>query len=121
MNNTLIYKGFHGKVSFSPEDQCLYGKIIGITDSITYTAETAAEIRFKFEEAVDDYLDVCNAIGKKPLKYYSGSLNIRIGKETHLKAAIKAQSEGISLNKLIKKAIDKEVKSVKTPPRKSII
>ncbi|MCH7732599.1 MAG: type II toxin-antitoxin system HicB family antitoxin [Candidatus Marinimicrobia bacterium] len=120
MTNTLIYKGFHGNVCFSPDDQCLFGEIIGITDTITYTAESAADIRKQFEEAVDYYIEVCKDIGKKPLKSYSGSLNVRIGQEMHLKAAIKAQTEGISLNKFIKKALEKEVDKLSLPPEKSL-
>ena len=30
MNNTLEYKGYFGSIEFSNEDNCFYGKILGI-------------------------------------------------------------------------------------------
>lgn len=115
MNSTLIYKGFHGIVEYSSDDECLIGEIIGITDLITFIANTGKEIKGRFEEAVDDYLETCNIVGKEPMKSFTGSFNVRIDPETHLKAVIKAKTEGKTLNRLVKEALEKEVNETVIP------
>lgn len=113
--NYMIYKGYYCIVNFSPDDECLFGKILGIADSISFHSNTAKEIRKAFEEAVDDYLATCKKIGKKPLKSVKGSFNVRVSPKTHLKALIKAETEGETLNKIVTRAIEKEVAEVIIP------
>jgi len=36
MNNTLEYNGFLGSVEYSAADEVFFGRIVGITDHITY-------------------------------------------------------------------------------------
>ncbi|MEE8335595.1 MAG: type II toxin-antitoxin system HicB family antitoxin [Candidatus Neomarinimicrobiota bacterium] len=113
--NHMIYKGYYSTVDFSPDDECLYGKILGVADSISFHSNTAADIQKAFKEAVNDYLDTCEKNGKKPLKSVRGSFNVRVKPETHLKTIIKAQAEGVSLNKIVNRAIEKEVAEVIIP------
>lgn len=58
----LSYKGYHGSFDYSENDKCWYGKIEGITDLVTYEAETRAELEKSFHEAVDDYIEFCKEI-----------------------------------------------------------
>ncbi len=44
----------------------LYGKLDGITDLITFQADSMREIEQSFHDAVDDYLDFCAKVGKEP-------------------------------------------------------
>ena len=44
MKNTLEYKGYLGTVEYSNEDNCLYGKIIGIDDLVNYEAQSVEEL-----------------------------------------------------------------------------
>jgi predicted HicB family RNase H-like nuclease len=47
---------------------------------------------------------------RKPLqKSYKGNFNVRVAPELHKKAVQKSLMLGISLNKLVQKAIEKEV------------
>lgn len=55
-NNTLLYKGFRGTIDYSSEDDCLFGKLVGIDDLVTYEGQSLAEIKGAFHEAVEDYL-----------------------------------------------------------------
>lgn len=53
----LKYKGYTGSVEYSEADQCLFGKVQGLTkDLITYEGSTIEELTKDFEGAVDDYL-----------------------------------------------------------------
>jgi predicted HicB family RNase H-like nuclease len=68
----MTYKEYIGTVEYSEEGNCLFGRIAGIRDIISYEGESVAEIRKAFEEAVDDYLAHCAEVGKEPNKPYSG-------------------------------------------------
>lgn len=98
MKNAMTYKGYVGTVEYSEEDGCLFGRIAGIQDIISYEGESVTEIRQAFEEAVDDYLEHCANTGKEPNKPYSGKFVLRIDPSVHARLAIKAQASGKSLN-----------------------
>ena len=98
MKNAMTYKGYIGTVEYSEEDECLFGRIAGIRDIISYEGESVTEIRTAFEEAVDDYLEHCAATGKEPNKPYSGKFVLRLDPAVHARLAVKAQANGKSLN-----------------------
>lgn len=110
MNNYLEYKGYRGFIDYSSKDATFFGSIFGINDLISFEGSNVEEIRLAFEEAVDDYLETCKEIGKKPEKEYKGVFNVRVASETHRLAAKKAQARKISLNKLVDIALKKELK-----------
>lgn len=98
MNNIISYKGYIGTVEFSQEDGILFGRIAGITDIITYEGESVSDIVHDFHDAVDDYIEHCAAIGKRPDKPYSGKFTLRIDPAAHARLAVQAQAAGKSLN-----------------------
>lgn len=108
-NNMLKYKDFLGSVEYSADDECFFGKIIGIADLITFEGDSVKTLKEAFIEAADDYLAVCEQMGKDPRKSYKGSFNIRISPELHKEAAIMANMRGVSLNSLVEKAIYEEI------------
>jgi predicted HicB family RNase H-like nuclease len=100
---TLKYKGYSGTVEYSEEDNCLFGKVIGMNKNlISYEGKTIEELKADFEAGIDLYLESCNERGIKPQKPFSGSLNIRIPSELHSQLALKAQMTGRSINAIIK-------------------
>ena len=105
MNNFLEYKGFSGTIEFSSQDDCFFGKIVGINDLVTFEGRSVEEIKASFFEAVDDYLEMCKELGKEPEKAYKGSFNIRIDPVLHKKAAKLATAYNISLNQFVESAI----------------
>lgn len=98
MKNTMTYKGYVARVEYSDEDRCFVGHLAGISDVVGFHGETVAELRAAFEEAVDDYLETCEKIGRPPQKPYSGKLMLRVPPELHARASIAAQTSGKSLN-----------------------
>lgn len=62
--DVLSYKGYTGSLQVSVEDNCLYGRIEGIDDLVTYEAQTVEEARAAFQEAVDHYLQTCAELGE---------------------------------------------------------
>ena len=51
----LKYKGYTGSVDYSEEDNCLYGKVLGMSkDMITYEGQDVNELRKDFEGATPE-------------------------------------------------------------------
>jgi len=55
-------------IEYSDEDQLLIGHVAGIRDVIGFDGESISELRQPFEEAVDDYLETCERLGREPQK-----------------------------------------------------
>lgn len=114
MNDVIKYKNFIAGVHYSSEDDVFHGKLEGVNDLITFEGESVKELKRAMQEAVDDYLEICESIGKNPHKSFKGSFNVRINPELHLKAAQKSTEEGVSLNQLIERAIQSYLQPSKT-------
>ncbi|MEY4333670.1 MAG: hypothetical protein RLZZ196_2413 [Bacteroidota bacterium] len=111
MKNTLSYKGFIGSVCYSDEDGVLYGKIEGINDLVTYESKEVSDLVKQFRISVDEYIESCKHFNKPLLKSFKGSFNVRVKPDVHQKAAMLATMQGISLNQLVQKAIEKEIEA----------
>ena len=109
MKDKLKYKDFIGSVHFNADDEVFYGKIEGVDSLISFEGQTVAELRTSFEEAVDDYLEICSKSGRKPLRSFNGSFNIRISPELHRKISEKSYILGLPINKIVQRAIEREV------------
>ena len=107
--NTLKYKGYIGSVAYSEPDKVFFGKLEGIDALVNYEGESVAELTAAFHEAVDDYLALCEDIGQKPEKSYTGTFNVRISPATHRQIANRAMEAGISINAYVKKVLDEAV------------
>lgn len=68
MKDTLTYKGFIGSVHFNSEDMVFHGKLEGIEDLITFEGNNVEDLVKAFQEAVEDYFDLCKKVGKDPVK-----------------------------------------------------
>ena len=110
MKDVLRFKGFIGSVHFSTDDDCFFGKIEGIDDLVSFEGRDVDGLKRSFREAVEDYVELCAAAGKPLKKSCNGSFNVRMPAELHQKAARKSALLGISLNQLVRRAIEKEVR-----------
>lgn len=110
MKDVLRYKDFIGSVHFSADDDCFFGKIEGIDDLVSFEGRDVNELKCSFREAVEDYVELCRAAGKPLQKSCKGSFNVRMPADLHRKAARKSALLGISLNQLVRRAIEKEVR-----------
>jgi len=109
MQNTMNFKGYHGSVEISPEDNILFGKVLFISPLINYEAETAKALDAAFREAIEGYLGSCDEQGIPPEKPCKGSLNVRLGHDLHLAASIAAVNASTSTNEFIKRAVQQQV------------
>jgi predicted HicB family RNase H-like nuclease len=115
MKDVLRYKDFIGSVHFSAADECFFGRIEGIDDLVTFEGQDVDELKRAFREAVEDYAGLCRAAGKPLQKSYKGSFNVRMTAELHQKAARRSALLGISLNQLVQRAVEREVRNIIHP------
>jgi predicted HicB family RNase H-like nuclease len=105
MSSMLEYKGYLGSVEYSDEDEVLHGRLEFIRDLVTYEGQDAKGIKAAFQEAVDDYLELCAAEGRSPDVPLKGSFNVRPGRELHRRAMLYAKRHGLNLNTVVSDAL----------------
>jgi predicted HicB family RNase H-like nuclease len=66
MKDVMKYKGFIGSAELDPNGS-VHGKILFISDLVTYEAHSAKEITVEFEAAVEDYLETCKSLDRDPV------------------------------------------------------
>ena len=105
MSTMLEYKGYLGSVEYSDADEVLHGRLEFIRDLVTYEGMDARSLKAAFHEAVDDYLALCEAEGRKPDIPLKGSFNIRPGRDLHRRAMLYAKRRGMNLNSVVSDAL----------------
>ncbi len=111
MKDKLKYKDFIGSVHFSAEDEVFYGKVEGINDLVTFEGNTVNKLKSAVKEAVDDYTELCEDVGKNIFKSFKGNFNVRVNPQLLSKAFELALLEGKTLNQFIKEAIELKIQS----------
>ena len=109
--NYYEYKGYYGSAEIDIESGDCHGRLLFIVDVIAYSAESGKELESAFHEAVDEYLEDCEELGKKPDLPCKGSFNVRVTPELHRDAAIYARANAMSLNSVVAKALQQLVHS----------
>lgn len=109
--NTLNYKGYTAKIEFDPEDNILFGNIIGIRDTVGFHGKTVTELKDAFHEAVNFYLESCKKAGREPNKPFSGKFVVRVNSSLHGEIAAAAAHAGKSLNKWVADTLNQVVHS----------
>lgn len=109
MSNLLSYKTYNGTVEYSREDECLYGKVIGIKSLLSYEGQSVQELEQDFKAVIDEYLEDCKERNIEPEQPYKGTFNVRINPELHRSIAVYAIEHGKSLNSAVEEAICKMV------------
>ena len=61
--NTLTYQDYTARIEFDNRDNIFVGHLLNIEDNIAFHANNVTELRFAFEEAVEDYLETRLKIG----------------------------------------------------------
>ncbi|MBC7417708.1 MAG: type II toxin-antitoxin system HicB family antitoxin [Pedobacter sp.] len=109
MKDILQYKNYIAEVHFSSEDDVFFGQVIGVSDLVSFEADSVKDLKKAFSEAVDDYISTCKELNKSPDKTFKGSFNVRIPSALHRQAAMFAALKKVSLNDFVKYALDSTV------------
>jgi len=104
---TMRHKGYAARIEYSDEDGCFVGHIAGIQDVVGFHGDSVEELRAAFHEAVEDYLETCKKIGKRPQKAFSGNLMVRVSPEVHAAVATAAEVNGKSINQWVADVLER--------------
>lgn len=111
MKNIIEYKDYLGSVEYNANKESFLGKILGIRGIFPYKGESAKELRESFIQAVEDYLETCSLMKRKPEKSCKGSFNIRIDSDLHRLAFVLSNEKNMSLNNFVKEAIKEKIQN----------
>ena len=78
MSNLSSYKNYNGTVEYPKEDNCLFGKVIGIKSLLSYEGDSVKELEQDFQNVIDEYLEDCKERNVEPEQPYKGTFNVRI-------------------------------------------
>src|ERR1700730_12052451 len=106
MKSFMEHKGYQGSVHYNDEDQVFYGKIMFIPALVSYEGTDVRTLKKSFQEAVDDYLQLCKKRRKAPDKPFKGSFNVRMRPELHRRAALYANEHETNLNSVVAEALE---------------
>ncbi len=98
------------RLHYSAEDRLLHGRILGIDDVVNFEGADVDELEKAFHEVVDDYLALCEKLGRAPDREYSGRIPLRIDSALHRRVAIAADSKSKSVNSSIADALEDATK-----------
>lgn len=101
------YKGYTATVEFDPDEMLLHGRVDNIRDVVAFHAESVSDLQNAFQEALDDYLDLCSERGEEPEKPYSGRFVVRFDPDLHRQAATAAERRRLSLNAWVIQAVQR--------------
>lgn len=64
--DVLSYKGYTGTVERSGEDDCLFGKVVGVKSLLSYEGNSLQGLEKDFRSVIDGYLNDCKERGIAP-------------------------------------------------------
>lgn len=99
--NSMTYKGYFARVEFDARANIFVGRVLGVSERISFHGETVTELTDDFHLAVDHYLEDCAKTGRDPQKPASGKLMLRIRPEVHAAVGIAAAAAGKSINQWV--------------------
>jgi len=102
----LKYKDYEGTAELDMTRGVCRGKILFITDLVTYEAALPGQLQKEFEAAVDDYLLTCEELNREPQRPLKGQFNVRIPPAMHRSATLRAIRDDASLNEVVVCALD---------------
>ncbi|HLV43842.1 MAG TPA: type II toxin-antitoxin system HicB family antitoxin [Aggregatilineales bacterium] len=105
MTSMLEHKGYIGSIEYNDEDEVFHGRLEFIRDLVTYEGTDARSLKQAFQEAIDDYLELCAEEGREPDVPLKGSFNVRPGRDLHRRAMIFARRKGVNLNTVVSEAL----------------
>jgi predicted HicB family RNase H-like nuclease len=80
-----------------------------IEDMMIYEGKTLEDLKANFENAVDKYLETCEALEQEPQQPYTGSLKVEIGEDLHRETTLRAKLASESVDDYVKKAISNRI------------
>lgn len=91
----LTYKNYVGVLQCDQAGKGFHGRVLNITDEITFAGQSVEEVRKSFHDSLDDYLDSCARELRPPAPPLDGRLCISLPVELHQRLALTAYQKGL--------------------------
>lgn len=114
VSDYLTYKDYFGTMRIDVEQGMLFGHVVGMNDKIIYQGKTVKELENDFRESIDEYIEFCKEVGKKPEKSFTGNILFRATAQRHSMIALAAQHCGKSINAWLSDLVDERLKNEPT-------
>lgn len=101
MMNILEIDGHKAIIKYDPELDMFRGEFIGLNGGADFYATTIQDLKKEARQSLKAFLETCKEEDLQPYKQYSGRFNLRVPSELHAEIAVKAASEGKSLNQCV--------------------
>ena len=98
-------------MQYSDEDRVLHGKVQFISALVSYEGTDLHAVESAFQDAVDDYLDLCQEQGERPEESFTGDLTVRVGTDLHKEVALYCAENGLSLDAVIRDSLQAQLSS----------
>lgn len=105
MKNILEIDGRKATISYDPDIELFRGEFIGLNGGADFYSDSITGLVQEGRKSLQVFLDVCREKGIEPYKIYSGRFNLRLNPELHEQLAVMANSQQISLNAVITRAV----------------
>ena len=96
-------------MQYSDEDRVLHGKVQFISALVSYEGTNLHAVESAFQDAVDDYLDLCQEQGERPEESFTGDLTVRVGIDLHKEVARYCTENGLSLDAVIRDSLQAQL------------
>jgi len=100
--NHMEYRGYIGSVEFSQEDECFFGKVLGVRGLISYEGESVKELKEDFQNAIDEHIDFLERTAKENEK---DTRTIHMTPVLWQNAMRTAESRGLTMDLLIEESL----------------
>lgn len=62
----MEYKGYKGYATYDSEAKIFHGEVVGLCDVVTFQGKNFKVLEQAFRDSVDDYIEFCSEIEKRP-------------------------------------------------------
>jgi predicted HicB family RNase H-like nuclease len=107
--NVLKIDGHDAVIFYDPDIDMFRGEFVGLNGGADFYATTVPKLKAEGARSLREFLAICKERSIDPNKKFSGTFNVRVGKQKHQALAIMAAARGVSMNTLIDQAIDHEL------------
>ena len=104
---TIEHEGYVARIELDEDEKILHGRVINISDVVTFEAPSAPQLLREFKRSMEDYFAFCKKRGEEPEKPFSGRFILRVDPAVHRAIAVAADRESKSINKWAEETLAK--------------
>jgi len=108
MINTMTIDGYDAVIQFDPDIKMFRGEFVGLNGGADFYAKSVEGLEKEGRKSLKVFLEMCVEKGIEPRKSFSGKFVVRVPPALHERATEAAAARRVSLNDLVKAALERE-------------